>query len=68
MYIQLEFTPNIQSTTVGCAPARSSKSSGVKAACRMLVKLTHVFNFINILQAAFAPIFLGQKNLKPNCN
>jgi len=25
-------------------------------------------NFINILQAAFAPIFLLQKIAKPNCN
>jgi hypothetical protein len=27
-----------------------------------------VVNFINILQAAFAPIFFSQKITKPNCN
>jgi len=34
----------------------------------MLVKLTPVVNFINILQAAFEPIFFRQKVIKPNCN
>jgi len=33
----------------------------------MLMKLTPVFNFTNILQAAFAPIFLCRKVTKPNC-
>jgi hypothetical protein len=34
------------------------KNIGAKAACKMLVKLTPVANFTNILQAAYAPIFL----------
>jgi len=33
-----------------------------------LLDSTPVVNFINILQAAFAPIFLCQKIAKPNCN
>jgi len=39
-----------------------------KMRAKMLMKLTPVVNFINILQAAFAPILLHQKNTKPNCN
>jgi len=40
-----------------------------KRTCKMLVKLTPVVvNFINILQAAFASIFLHQTITKPNCN
>jgi hypothetical protein len=35
---------------------------------KILMKLTPVFNFINILRAAFASIFLCQKTTKPNCN
>jgi len=38
-----------------------------KAACKLLVKLTPGVNFITILQAAFAPLFLHQKITKPNC-
>jgi len=34
----------------------------------MLVKLKSVLNIFNFLQAAFAPIFFWQKNIKPNCN
>jgi hypothetical protein len=37
-----------------------------KGARKMLMKLTSVDNFINILWAAFAPIFFGQKVTKPN--
>jgi len=33
----------------------------VKVACKMLVKLTTGANFINILQASFAPIFFPKK-------
>jgi len=43
-------------------------SAKVKAAHEMLVKLTPVVNFINILPAAFAPILFHQKVTKPNCN
>jgi len=43
------------------------KDIGSKVAHKMLVKLTIVVNFINILLAAFAPIFLHQKITKPNC-
>jgi len=32
-----------------------------KGGCKMLMKLTPIVNFINILQTAFAPIFLRQK-------
>jgi len=39
-----------------------------KNASKILVKLTTAVNFIKILQAAFAPIFLCQKITKPNCN
>jgi len=39
-----------------------------KAFCKMLVKVTTGVNFINILQAAFAPIFFFQKIIKPICN
>jgi len=39
--------------------------SHVEAARKMFMKLTPVVNFTNILQAAFALIFL-QKNPKPN--
>jgi len=42
-------------------------SLSVKTDLKMLVKLTPVVNFINILLAAFATIFLCQKNTKPNC-
>jgi len=37
-------------------------------ACKILMKLTPVVNFINILQAAFAPIFFFQKITKPEYN
>jgi hypothetical protein len=40
------------------------KSTIAKAACKMFVKLTPVADFTNILQAAFALIFLRQKKLK----
>jgi len=43
-------------------------SARVKVACRTLMKLTPLVNFINILLAAFAPIFLCQKITKPNRN
>jgi len=39
-----------------------------KADYKMLMKLTPVVNLINILQAAFVPIFWRQKIRKPNCN
>jgi len=39
-----------------------------KSAQKTLMKWTPVLNFINILQAAFAPIFFCQKITKPNCN
>jgi len=39
-----------------------------KVACKMLMKLKPVVNFINILQAAFAPISLCQKITKPSSN
>jgi hypothetical protein len=32
-----------------------------KGVCKMLMKLTPVVNFTNILQAAFSPIFFCQK-------
>jgi hypothetical protein len=32
------------------------------------IKKSNLVNFINILQAAFAPIFYRQKIIKPNCN
>jgi len=34
----------------------------------LLMKLTPVVNFINILQAAFALIFFCQKITEPNCS
>ncbi len=34
-----------------------------KAALKMLAKLTQGVNFTNILRAAFAPVFLRQKNI-----
>ncbi len=43
-----------------------SGSTSVKAFCETLVKLTPEVNVINILQAAFALIFLCQKNYKAN--
>jgi len=43
-----------------------SGSARAKDACRMLMKLTSGVKFINILQAAFVPIFLHQKITKPN--
>jgi len=42
-------------------------STHAKAAHKMLMKLTLVANFINILQAAFVPIFFWLKIKKPNC-
>jgi len=39
----------------------------VEVVHKMLVKLTLVFYFTNILRAAFALIFLHQKITKPNC-
>jgi len=39
-----------------------------KRVCKMLMKFIPVVNFINILQGAFAPIFLSQKITKPNCD
>jgi len=39
-----------------------------KAAHKILVKLTPLVNFTNILRAAFAPILFCQKITKPNCN
>jgi len=44
------------------------KNIGTKAAHSPFMKLTPVVYFINILLAAFAPIFFGQKVTKPNCN
>jgi len=38
----------------------------VKAFRKMLVKLTPVVNFINILLAAFVPIFFAKKITKQN--
>ncbi len=38
-----------------------------KGALKMLVKLTTVVNFPNVLQPAFAPISFYQKITKPNC-
>jgi len=43
-------------------------STGAKTTSRTLMKLTPGVNVINILRAAFVPIFLCQKNTKPNCN
>ncbi len=43
-------------------------SACAKAAYRMLMKLTPGVNFINILRAAFLPLFFCQKNTKPKCN
>ncbi len=37
------------------------RSARLKAACKMLMKLTHVVNVTNILQAAIASIFFPQK-------
>jgi len=37
-----------------------------KIDCKILVKLNTVFNFANILQAAFAPKLFNQKITKPN--
>jgi len=39
-----------------------------KGLSKMLMKLTPVVNFIDILWATFAVIFLHQKITKPNCN
>jgi len=35
-----------------------------KVTCKMLIKLTPVVNFINVLRAAFSQIFLHQKITK----
>jgi hypothetical protein len=37
------------------------KENGQNAALKMLLKLAPAISFINILQAAFGPIFLRQK-------
>jgi len=42
-------------------------SLGVKAAGKMLMKLTPVANFTNILQATFAPFSFWQKITSSNC-
>jgi len=44
------------------------KSAGAKAALKKIMKLVPVVKFINILRAAFAPIFFHQKIIKPNGN
>jgi len=42
------------------------KNVGAKAVCKMLVKLTTGVNFINILRAAFAPVY--PKSVKRYCH
>jgi len=41
-------------------------SKGSKGAEKILMKLITGINFINFLQAAFVPIFLPKKIIKPN--
>jgi len=43
-------------------------SEHIKAVRKMLMKLTHVVNFTNILQTAFVLKLFYQKITKPNCN
>ena len=42
------------------------QETGTKAAHKMLVKLTIVFNFIDVLRAAFLPISFHQKVTNTN--
>jgi len=50
------------------APVESVESTASKSAYRMLVKLTHGVNLINILHTLFSPISFCQKIMKPKCN
>jgi len=40
----------------------------LKSSHKMMMKLTLVVNFPNILRASFAPISFHQKMSNPNCN
>ncbi len=61
-------TPKVQKDTDDLTVFALLDSARDKAFHRMLVKLTSVVHFINIIWAVFALRFFRQKNSKPNCN
>ncbi len=68
VYKQLNFRNFLTLRSTLCVKKDQRKSTCAKNACKMIIKLTHGVNLINILQAAFAPIFFCQTVTKPNCN
>jgi hypothetical protein len=59
---------DFSSQTVLVGPKGKIEMKTEETTINMTIRLLPVVNFINILQAAFEPIFFCQKNSKPNYN